>query len=146
MIMFKIAAIRYSNLHPQNPAMIPLANLENNIPMVIPEDTIPTMRPRSSGLLKSPERGRIICPEIVTIPILNKDNANMIKDGDNAHAANAIIDNTITMLINLFLHTKSPKGTMNNIPIAYPIWVALTNNPPLATESPNPLVICTSNG
>ena len=60
MIRFNIAAIRYTDLHPQNPAMIPLANLENRIPVVIPEDTIPTIWPRSSSLLKSPARGNMI--------------------------------------------------------------------------------------
>lgn len=38
---FNIAAITYTDLHPHKPAIIPLANLENRIPVVIPEDTIP---------------------------------------------------------------------------------------------------------
>lgn len=49
-IRFNAAAIRYTDLHPHTPAMIPLANLENSIPVVIPEDTIPTICPRSSSL------------------------------------------------------------------------------------------------
>ena len=120
-IKFKTAAIMYTDLHPHSPAMIPLANLENNIPAVIPEETIPTICPRSSSLLKSPARGKMICPEIVTIPMLNNDRDNIMKEGDNAQEINAMTDNAITMLINLFLRTKSPNGTMNNMPIAYPI-------------------------
>ena len=46
---------------------------------------------------------------------------NIMKEGDNAQDNNAIMDNTITMLINLFLRTKSPNGTRNRIPNAYPI-------------------------
>ncbi len=44
-----------------------------------------------------------------------------MNEGDNAHEINAIIDNVITMAINLFLRTKSPNGTINKMPIAYPI-------------------------
>ena len=65
--------------------------------VIIPEETIPTICPRSSSLLKSPARGNMICPEIVTIPMLNKDRDNIMKEGDNAHEINAITDNAITM-------------------------------------------------
>ena len=83
--------------------MIPLANLENSIPVVIPEDTIPTICPRSSSLLKSPARGNMICPEMVTSPMLKRDNDNIANDGDSAQDISAITDNVITMLISLFL-------------------------------------------
>ena len=59
MTKFNTAAIRYTDLQPHNPARIPLANLEKRIPVVIPEATIPTIWPRSSGLLKSPAKGNI---------------------------------------------------------------------------------------
>ena len=121
MIRFNIAAIRYTDLHPHNPAMMPLANLENRMPVVIPEDTIPTMCPRSDFLLKSPARGRIIWPEIVTIPMLKRHRDNIINDGEKAHESSVITDSIITILISLFLRTKSPIGKINRIPIAYPI-------------------------
>ena len=45
----------------------------------------------------------------------------MVKEGAIAHEINAIIDNTITIAINLFLSTKSPNGTIKRISkIFYP--------------------------
>lgn len=145
-IKFNAAAIRYTDLQPHNPAMIPLINLENKIPVVIPEATIPTICPLCSGLLKSPANGNMICPEMVTIPMLNNDKDNIINEGDKAHASKVTTDKIITMAINLFLRTKSPSGTMKKIPKAYPIWVAVTSNPPLAGESPKAFVISTNKG
>lgn len=140
-IRFKMAAIRYTLLQPQNPAMIPLANLENKIPGVILEDTIPTIFPRSSSGLKSPARGNMIWPDIVTIPMLNSDSANMLNDGESEHESNAAMAKSITRPINLFLFRKSPNGTIKNIPKAYPIWVAVIRRPPFDWGTPKLFVI-----
>ena len=78
--------------------------------------------------------------------MLNNDSARIINEGDNANATKVTIDNSITIVISLFLRTKSPKGTINKIPNAYPIWVAVTSRPPLAGEIPKAFVISTRRG
>ena len=106
---FKIAAIMYTDLHPQNPAMIPLTNLENNMPAVIPDETIPTICPRSSSLLKSPARGKMICPDTVTIPMQNNDKDNYIRPKNSF-----LSDKNVTSYFKINNHKPLNSNKYNN--------------------------------
>ena len=84
----------------------------------MPEETMPTIRPRSFSAAKSPTSGKIICPDTVTIPNAPKETANTAKEDATAEHNNPATVSNITVINNLRRSRMSPKGTMSKIPKA----------------------------
>lgn len=72
------------------------------------EETIPTIRPRVSLLAKSPDNGKIICPDTVKIPSIKSAADNIWNDGAKAQAisASTVISMTIERIF--FFATRHP--------------------------------------
>ncbi len=108
--------------------------------------TLPTDRPRSSGGARSAASGTSTCATTEVIPTSTDTARNIPNTGDTAVSSSATAVATRVRVASVRLSTRSPSGSRNSNPTAYPAWVTVTTTVAAPWLTPNEPAIRSSSG